>query len=270
MNIIEKLQNINALRGQTILKAFGQENDFEKAHKYIRKEPDGKGGFNYIYKENKNDNEFERIKASEEYSKGLDEKYQKVTDFLKKKLKKYGIEIEAISKSTTTYGKSWYLKLKGGFSDNQIRISDHQVGDKRLMNDPTLAYVNYQALDDKKYMNNIVNSIVEQIDEQKKVIKKRNEDWEKQKNKENSIEQESKTFIESLKEEKKAIFNSGKTYQDLETIKSKHPDWEHIFQKPNNGGFEYDYIKIQNGYGTYNLSVKKDYFEFLKKQNIIK
>jgi hypothetical protein len=35
MNIIEKLQNINALRGQTILKAFGQDDDFEKARSGI-------------------------------------------------------------------------------------------------------------------------------------------------------------------------------------------------------------------------------------------
>jgi hypothetical protein len=35
MNIIEKLQNINSLRGQTILKAFGQDDDFEKARSGI-------------------------------------------------------------------------------------------------------------------------------------------------------------------------------------------------------------------------------------------
>jgi hypothetical protein len=61
-----------------------------------------------------------------------------------------------------------------------------------------------------------------------------------------------------------------KSHKYLRKESDGNSNWEHIFQKPYNGGFEYDYIKVQNGYGTYNLSVKKDYFEFLKKQDVIK
>jgi hypothetical protein len=53
MSILEKLQQINAQRGNTILKSFGYESDyFEKGnqfnHKYITKE-----GNHYVYEEEK-------------------------------------------------------------------------------------------------------------------------------------------------------------------------------------------------------------------------
>ena len=63
----------NEIQKARILSCYGVDiNDLEKGHKYLRKEADGKGGWNYVYKEKENNLErvkkyAERVIKGEEY-----------------------------------------------------------------------------------------------------------------------------------------------------------------------------------------------------------
>lgn len=65
----------------------------------------------------------------------------------------------------------------------------------------------------------------------------------------------------------KGIFNTGKTYINIDELKIKHPDCELIFQEPYQNAFTYTYVKNKNGYEKYYVS--NTYYEFLMKNNVL-
>lgn len=110
-----------------IRKAFEQgiidEDVFNKAmgHKYIRKEPDGKGGWDYIYEEKKNKGVMDHDEKNPILKKGEE---------IKGILEKLGVNFENLttSFSHTDYGNSYYITYWD--QKNQpvkFRISDHDV-----------------------------------------------------------------------------------------------------------------------------------------------
>jgi len=56
------------------------EKDFEKGHKYIRRESDGKGGWNYIYKEVSNEESKYKDQSSESILKEISENFKKLIE----------------------------------------------------------------------------------------------------------------------------------------------------------------------------------------------
>lgn len=79
-NRVEKLLNVQ----KSLNEIEDRIEELSKAqpHKYIRKEPDGKGGFNYIYDENNKNEKIENKELPKELSEKLDEVKSKLKGYL--------------------------------------------------------------------------------------------------------------------------------------------------------------------------------------------
>jgi 8-oxo-dGTP pyrophosphatase MutT (NUDIX family) len=193
--------------------------------------------------------------------------YQIFVDRIIKELKNNGIENDyySLSKSKTTFGQSWYIIFK---NDLEIRISNHSVtSNNRILDNKYVAFINVHKEYSDDDIKNIINEYIRLKNIKYEIEYKRQSSFNKLKEIDDNIKNNSLEFIENLKNNKKAIFDSGKTFQSIDTIKEKHPDWENVLQLPYQNGFIYYYIKQNNGYGNYNIN--KEYYNFLVKNNII-
>lgn len=193
--------------------------------------------------------------------------YQVFVDRIIKELKNNGLENDyyTLSKSQTTFGQSWYIIFKNGL---EIRISNHSVtSNNRILDNKYVAFINVHKKYSDDDIKNIINEYIRLKNIKDEIEYKQQSSFNKLKEIDAKIKNNSLEFIENLKNNKKAIFDSGKTFQTIDTIKEKHPDWENVLQLPYQNGFIYYYIKQNNGYGNYNIN--KEYYNFLVKNNII-
>lgn len=96
----------------------------EKAifHKYIRKEPDGKGGFRYVYEEKEIESRSKIINKKQDVIEMTNVNPKQIAKSFKKWLENEGIRYEYIESKSTA---SSYFKFKKKNSDFDIRISNH-------------------------------------------------------------------------------------------------------------------------------------------------
>lgn len=96
----------------------------EKAifHKYIRKEPDGKGGFRYVYEEKEIESRSKIINKKQDVIEMTNVNPKQIAKSFKKWLENEGIKYEYIESKSTA---SSYFKFKKKNSDFDIRISNH-------------------------------------------------------------------------------------------------------------------------------------------------
>lgn len=96
----------------------------EKAifHKYIRKEPDGKGGFRYVYEEKEIESRSKIINKKQDVIEMINVNPKQIAKSFKKWLENEGIRYEYIESKSTA---SSYFKFKKKNSDFDIRISNH-------------------------------------------------------------------------------------------------------------------------------------------------
>lgn len=96
----------------------------EKAifHKYIRKEPDGKGGFRYVYEEKEIESRSKIINKKQDIIEMTNINPKQIAKSFKKWLENEGIKYEYIESKSTA---SSYFKFKKKNSDFDIRISNH-------------------------------------------------------------------------------------------------------------------------------------------------
>lgn len=96
----------------------------EKAifHKYIRKEPDGKGGFRYVYEEKEIESRSKIINKKQDVIEMTNVNPKQTVKSFKKWLEDEGIKYEHIESKSTA---SSYFKFKKKNSDFDIRISNH-------------------------------------------------------------------------------------------------------------------------------------------------
>jgi hypothetical protein len=194
--------------------------------------------------------------------------YQNIVDILEKVLRKYNMydDISYISKSKTSFGQSWYMIFKNG---REIRISNHSVtSNQRILDDKYISFINAHEPFDEKRAEEIISYYIKDKNIKIKKEEDRNKRLDEIATKRDDINKRSEKFIETLKSNGKAIFDSGKTYQTLDVIHQKHPDWENICQLEYKNAFRYFYIKDQNGYGVYHID--EDYFDFLVEKGYIK
>ena len=250
-------------------KAFDADNPFdyfEKGHKYLRKEPNGKGGFNYIYEEKKEQSnkkfEFNKIESEKLEKDNIHNKRVEIIN----DLKKHNIESGIGSISVTDYGISGYVSMR--FPNNetrQIRISDHSVGNRRFLSGMEY-FINLN--DNQQKISKIIDTVKKDYDEAIILDKKRSKLFDDVMAKEKMIEERTKVFIERLKKDKKAIFTIDRTYKNLSDFKKDHPTATDIFQKELDGdAIMYYYIDDNNGYGKFRIA--PDYFEFLDKNKAL-
>ena len=233
-----------------------------KTGKYVDNEENRKlGRVGMTYGQYQGHIELERLQRAEKYSRGLDLKYQQLTDRISEKLKSEGFPIDRVSKSTTTFGKSWYLKLDDNVNGDQIRISDHSVGDRRIMNDPTIAYIDFNISD--KDLEDRIDLIVRYLKRKKERQSELSEIYRIERQKEEEFLQKRDEVYSKLEERGLGISTVDRTYQDLETIKEKHPDWSNIFQENVSGAFKYSYTKPKNPY-TSKGNMSREYLAFLE------
>lgn len=96
----------------------------EKAifHKYIRKEPDGKGGFRYVYEEKEIESRSKIINKKQDVIEMTNVNPKQIAKSFKKWLENEGIRYEYIESKSTA---SSYFKFKKKNSDFDVRISNH-------------------------------------------------------------------------------------------------------------------------------------------------
>lgn len=96
----------------------------EKAifHKYIRKEPDGKGGFRYVYEEKEIESRSKIINKKQDVIEMTNINPKQIAKSFKKWLENEGIKYEYIESKSTA---SSYFKFKKKNSDFDVRISNH-------------------------------------------------------------------------------------------------------------------------------------------------
>lgn len=118
--------------------------DLGKSFKYIRKDPDGKGGYRYTYTERKGDSaSYDKNKDRQiEEQKKEQERIKREDKEIRGLLDKYNIEYEGnISTSSTDWGISHYFYVKNGLTGEKVkvRVSDHEVTNPyRLENEEIL------------------------------------------------------------------------------------------------------------------------------------
>lgn len=91
-------------------------------HKYIRKEPDGKGGFRYVYEEKEIESRSKIINKKQDVIEMTNVNPKQIAKSFKKWLENEGIKYEYIESKSTA---SSYFKFKKKNSDFDIRISNH-------------------------------------------------------------------------------------------------------------------------------------------------
>jgi len=206
--------------------------------------------------------EFDEERRVEERSKNLDPIYEKVSKRIEDGLKKAGYEVKYISKSSTPYGKSWYLRLDDSVNGDQIRISDHSVGAKRYINDNTVAYIDYRISDEE--LDKRIDYIVRYLKRKDEKREELNRIREREKQEFEDFSQRRDRLYGELEELGLGVSIVERTYQDIDEIKSKHPDWSNIFQEKLPGGaFKYSYTKPKDSY-TSKSKVSREYLRYLE------
>lgn len=212
--------------------------------------------------------EIDKWLAKQNHYKADTPKFEKIVKLLESQLKKHNLsdDFVSLSKSKTDYGQSWYFIFDNGL---EIRISDHSVtSGNRIMDNKYIAFISTHENFNAAYAKDIIDGYKKRKLRLKKQKIERNKLCDLDKKQRELIDKKSSKFIEKLKKQGKNIGETNKTYQTLEIIKEKHPDWEYIFQEPNQNAFQYKYVAPNNGFiGKYFIS--KEYFEFLKQQKAL-
>lgn len=203
--------------------------------------------------------------------------FDKITEEIKKELEKRNLlaHLHYVSKSNTDFGQSWYLKFRNPNieynpdEDLQVRISDHSVTSiNRILDQKYFAFISIFDYFDENNAKKIVDDYLYRLKgieekKEKRITAENNYEERKQ-----YILEKSKSFLQKIKEEGKAIFFHGHTQLNENEIIKRNPTAEFIFQISSfNGGYEYYWINKNNGYGKFYL--EPIYFNFLVKKGVI-
>ena len=205
----------------------------------------------------------ERENRVKERSKNLTPIYEKVSKRIEEGLRKAGYEVKYISKSSTRYGKSWYLKLDDDIiNGDQIRISDHPVGERRYINDNTVSYIDYKISDEE--LEERIGYIVRYLKKKDEKRKELEVIWDRRHQEFEEFSLRRDMVYGELEEQGLGISTVDRTYQDIDVVKYKHPDWSNIFQEKLSGGaFKYSYTKPKDSY-TSKGKMSKEYLNYLE------
>lgn len=136
----------------------------EKAvgHKYVRKEPDGKGGYNYIYEENTKDSSSKKIRGGSASIERTQNNPTHTANALKRWLDEKGIKYESYKARSTASNYFQFDTDKGQF---EVRISNHTQADA-----PKIGGIDVHLYDNGEYGVNIDSSYGFSVDDIKKII----------------------------------------------------------------------------------------------------
>lgn len=193
--------------------------------------------------------------------------FQDIVNMIKVALGKDTNDIEEIKKSITEFGHSWYIVFENGRS---IRISDHSlVSTHRIMDSKYIDFINLYddfSMDDAKKVVGLYRA--DKILQNKKrkptdtVVNNTNANRAH-----SDVVTSINAFQDMLAKENKTIYRSVNTRDSLYMFKKRRPTAEMICQVAT--GDTYTYIWVDDiGMGR-EYPVSKDYYDYLKKNNII-
>jgi len=203
----------------------------------------------------------------------IDEKYQNIVDEIKNAIidlrLPYLNDVDEfnryyLSKSKSDFGQSWYMIFLQRNRPLEIRISDHSVtSSSRILDNKYIAMLDVN----NPFNHQTPKSIAKSLDLEFKLLKdisiKRNKLFDIEREKRDYMNNKLQPFLDKLKSENKSIGKNDKTYQTLEDITTKHPDWEYVYYYPNNGAFSFYYVKKDTNGSLYPNFINEKYFAFL-------
>ncbi len=191
--------------------------------------------------------------------------FQDIINLIKVALGKNSSDIEDVTKSTTEFGHSWYIKFDNGA---EIRISDHSpVSTHRIMDSKYIDFINVYddfTLADAKRVADLYQSdkVVRRKDRRAMGTVATNT------NRAHShIVSDINNFLDDLKKNNKTIYKSTDTRDSLYMFKRRNPTAEHIMQIETGDTYGYTWVDTEGKGRSYPVS--KEYYEYLKKNNII-
>lgn len=203
----------------------------------------------------------------------IDDKYQKIVDEIKKAIIDLGLpylnEVDEfnryyLSKSKNDFGQSWYMIFLQENRPLEIRISDHSVtSSSRIMDDKYIAMLDVYNPFKYKTAIGIVKSLDLEFKRLKDIREKRNKLFNEEREKRNYMNNKLQSFLDKLKSENKSIGKNDRTYQTLEEIITKHPDWEYVYHYPNDGAFSFYFVKNDKSGSLSPHFINEQYFNFL-------
>jgi hypothetical protein len=210
----------------------------------------------------------------------IDEKYQYIVNEIKNAIidleLSYLNEVDEsnryyLSKSKNDYGQSWYMIFLQENRPLEIRISDHSVtSTSRIMDDKYIAMLDVNNPFKYQTPKGIAKSLDLEFKRLKDIREKRNKLFDEEKEKRNYMNNLLQPFLDKLKNEKKSIGKNDRTYQSLEEITIKHPDWEYVFHYPNNGAYSFYFVKNDTSGSLSPYFIDEQYFNFLNDNNYLK
>ena len=203
----------------------------------------------------------------------VNDKYQYVVDEIKKAIIDLGLpylnEVDEfnryyLSKSKNDFGQSWYMIFLQESRPLEIRISDHTVtSSSRIKDEKYIAMLDIS--NPFKYLKptGIAKSLDLEFKRLKDIAEKRNKLFDEEREKRDYMNNKLQPFLDKLKLENKTIRKNDRTYQTLEEIIIKHPDWEYIYHYPNNGAFSFYFVKNDKIGSLSPYFINEKYFDFL-------
>ena len=203
----------------------------------------------------------------------VNDKYQYVVDEIKKAIIDLGLpylnEVDEfnryyLSKSKNDFGQSWYMIFEQESRPLEIRISDHTVtSSSRIMDEKYIAMLDISNPFKYQTPKSIAKSLDLKFKRLKNIAEKRNKLFDEEREKRDYMNNKLQPFLDKLKLENKSIGKNDRTYQTLEEIIIKHPDWEYIYHYPNNGAFSFYFVKNDKSGSLSPYFINEKYFDFL-------
>jgi hypothetical protein len=204
---------------------------------------------------------------------GETDKYQYIVDEIKKAIIDLGLpylnEVDEfnryyLSKSKNDFGQSWYMIFLQESRPLEIRISDHTVtSSSRIMDEKYIAMLDISNPFKYQKPTGIAKSLDLEFKRLKDIAEKRNKLFDEEREKRDYMNNKLQPFLDKLKLENKSIRKNDRTYQTLEEIIIKHPDWEYIYHYPNNGAFSFYFVKNDKSGSLSPYFINEKYFDFL-------
>jgi hypothetical protein len=225
---------------------------------------------------------FDNYNPDIRFDKGgsVDEKYQYVVDEIENAIIDLGLpylnEVDEfnryyLSKSKNDFGQSWYMIFLQENRPLEIRISDHSVtSSSRIMDDKYIAMLDVSNPFKYQKPTGIAKFLDLEFKRLKDSREKRNKLFDDEREKRNYMNNELQSFLDKLKSENKTIGKNERTYQTLEEVTTKHPDWEYVFHYPNNGAYSFYFVKKDTSGSLSPNFINEQYFNFLNDNNYLK
>ena len=210
----------------------------------------------------------------------VDNKYQYVVDEIENAIIDLGLPYlngvdefnrYYLSKSKNDFGQSWYMIFEQENRLLEIRISDHSVtSSSRIMDAKYIAMLDVSNPFKYQTPKGIAKSLDLEFKRLKKIAEIQTLMDAEQREKRDYMNNKLQPFLDKLKSENKTIGKNDRTYQTLEEVMIKHPDWEYVFHYPNNGAYSFYFVKKDTNGSLSPHFINEQYFNFLNDNNYLK